>query len=828
MAEAASTKIALLVPKAVAKAAEFYGSQLGWRVFPLYEMSDAGVCSCKKGGECPTPGKHPRVSIPKGEEHPATADVSQIKKWWTKWPKANIGVWLAGSNLIVLDIDRNEKKDGFKGLADIMAYESVSELPKTLTCATPSGGQHLYFQFCEGVANKANSLGPGLDTWHSAHYVIVPPSNHVKGIYAWMDGATDKPAMFPEWLKPKPREDSTAVDVAKRGKGRPPKERLDPSDPEDVERLSYALQFVDATNRDLWVMVGFAIARAFDWADAGFGVYDKWSATAHNYDEKKTREQYYKQSKTIPPNPITTASIFEWARQHSNYKAWTPTDARPYDIREKPSDELSTLIDVGRVIHDFPIYQRSSKLVEIVPVNQNIEDDDGHWFPKGSYMLREVGPDQLSTRILPQKCRWLRMTKKGWKPGKVSRDLSTAFLNIGNWPTANKLRAFVQHPTLRDDGTLLKDPGYDKQSGLFLTEHIDIQVKHKPTRDDAIKALKKMMHPFHEFKWVDGTVSMVALMSGLFTVGIRHLFDDGVPLFAIDAPRPGSGKTKLVKAISNLWFGRTMATTPYSNDHEEMKKHLASMLLNGDRVVLFDNVHPAVRVNDPTLNALLTSGRVTFRELGTQRMLEFDSSTTFFMTGNNLKIVGDMLRRTIKMQIDPEGLHPANRKFKIDPLEDYVLAHRAELLSAALTVLTAFFRAGCPVAKGITPIASFERWSGILRNLLLWLELDDLKECISQGYEQDDESLEIEHLLRLLFEMPELIADGLSSAMLLPMLENNKALKDAMIPFMNERGGGGISHPRVVTTVLSQVAKIPVDKKRLLRLGPVWVVRDEE
>lgn len=818
-----------LLPKSVAKAAEFYASQFKWRVFPLYEMAGPGICSCKNGSECRTPGKHPRIAIPKepGAQHPSTTDVEIVKKWWKKWPTANIGVWLQDSGIVVLDIDKNDKKDGFKGLQEIMSYENQSTLPATLTCDTPSGGKHLYFQFTEGVPNKANALGPGLDTWHTAHYVIVPPSNHVKGIYCWVPGQ-DAPAPYPEWLKPKSRTEPEEAGGTRRGRGRPAKERLDPKDPEDIERLKHALKHVDSTNRDIWVSVGFAIARAFDWNDAGFQIYNEWSATAHNYDPKKTSEQYFKQSKIVPTKPITTASIFEWAQGNPSYKGWERVDNRPYDIRELSSDQLGTLIDMETIISAFPIYQRGPKLVEIVPVNQEGGLRDGeYWFPKGSYVLREVMPDQLATRILPAKVRWLKKTMKGWKPAAVSIPLSSSFLNIGNWPSAQKLRAFTQHPTLRDDGTLITERGFDKKSGLFLTDNIPVIVDPKATIKDALKALKVLMHPFHEFKWIDASVSQAAMLAAIFTVGIRHLFEEGVPLFAVDAPRQGSGKSKLVKAISNLWFGRPMATTPYSNDHEEMKKHLASMLLNGDRVVLFDNVHPAVRVNDPTLNALLTSGRVTFRELGSQRMLELDSAATFFMTGNNLKIIGDMIRRTIRMQIDPEGLHPMDRKFKIDPLEGHIIEHRVKLLSAALTILVAFFNAGCPKPKGVVPIASFERWSEVIRNLILWLGMDDVKESISQGYEQDDESMEIEHLIKLLADIPELCADGLTSTMILPMLENNKALKDAMIPFINERSAMGITHPRVITTILQQVAKIQVDKKRLLRLGPVWVIREE-
>lgn len=816
-----------LLPKTVAKAAEFYAARFGWRVFPLYEMSSSGVCSCSKGADCKTPGKHPRVSIPSGEAavHPASTDLKQIAAWWRKWPHANIGVWLEGSDLIVLDIDKNDKKDGFQGLEEIMAFERES-MPSTLTCLTPSGGKHLYFKFTDGVPNKANALGPGLDTWHTAHYVIVPPSNHIKGVYAW-EGGVEKIGDYPEWLKPKARGAVGVVRVGgTRPRGRPPKERLDPSDPEDVARITHALKHVDATNRDIWVSVGFALARAFDWSDAGFEVYRAWSSSAHNYDAKQTEEQYRKQSKVVPPNPITTASIFEWAKQHPNYKGWVRVDDRPFEIRERPDDTLDTLKAVGELIPEFPIYQRGPKIVEIVPVNQNLQTDFG-WFPKGSYILREVSSLQLATRILPSKVRWLLLRRDGWAAGPCSTLLCAALLGIGNWPKAKKLRAFVQHPTVRDDGSLVSEIGFDERSGLFVTEKLEVVVPDKPTKREAQAALKILEEPFSEFKWIDGNVSRAALLSAVLTVGVRHLFDEGVPLFAIDAPRQGSGKTKLVKSISNMWFGRPMAVTPYSSDQEEMKKHLAAMMLNGDRVVLFDNVHPMVKVNDPTLNALLTSGRMTFRELGSQRMLEMDTSATYFMTGNRLKIIGDMIRRTIKMHIDPEGLHPMDRQFKIDPLESWVLTHRSELVSAALTVVRAFFVAGKPETKGIRPLPSFEKWSLIVRNCLLWLGMDDVAECIRQGYEDDDESMEMEHLMKALCEIPQMF-DGIGSLDLSPIVDNSQALKNALLPHIHERHHGSVSNPQVIKEALSCVVNIPIEGKVLKRIGSIWKIVEAE
>jgi hypothetical protein len=447
-------KIINLLPKTVAKAAEFYASQFGWRVFPLYEMSPSGVCSCSKGGECRVPGKHPRVSIPSGENavHPGTSNVEQIRAWWKKWPEANIGIWLEGSNVLVLDIDKNDKKDGFKGLADIMAYEKQTALPPTLVCKTPSGGEHHYFKLCEGVPNKANSLGPGLDTWHSGHYVIVPPSNHVKGIYDWVGDASDI-LDYPEWLKPRSRQ----PDAAPAKRGRPAKEHLDIGDPDEVARLAHALKFVDNSNRDLWVSVGFAIARAFDWSEAGFQIYDEWSCAAHNYDEKKTREQYFKQSKVVPrprPSPPT---------QSSNGLGSTPitkAGSRPTTGRTRSVSAMPTTFKCWSISEtSFMIFQFTSADLSLSRLFRSIKTEasptEELGFPKDLMFYERSVLCSWLLESSPTRVRWMRKSAKGWRATSVNIALCSAFLDIGNWPKAHKLRAFVQHPTLRDDGTLL-------------------------------------------------------------------------------------------------------------------------------------------------------------------------------------------------------------------------------------------------------------------------------------------------------------------------------------------------------------------------------------
>lgn len=167
----------------------------GFRVFPVYEPTAKG-CSCKQGETCGSVGKHPRVSE---WQKVATTDEKQIKQWFQKWQRANIGIVTGkGSNVIVLDVDTN--KGGDAGLSEL--FED-SDLPETLTAKT-GNGFHFFFQTIDNieVKNSVIKLGEGLDIRGENGFVVAAPSLHRNGKrYAWMNAA--KPCPLPEHLKEK-------------------------------------------------------------------------------------------------------------------------------------------------------------------------------------------------------------------------------------------------------------------------------------------------------------------------------------------------------------------------------------------------------------------------------------------------------------------------------------------------------------------------------------------------------------------------------------------------------------------------------------------------
>ena len=160
------------------KAALAYGV-MGWPIIPLYHVID-GRCSC--GRDCDSPGKHPQV---KDWPSRATCDVGKIRRWWKRWPDANIGLACGPADLVVVDLDERPEYSGLENWQQLGIDDSGA-----VVSLTPSGGQHLLFKRGgRDLDNSEGDLPQGIDIRGIGGQIVLPPSNHVKGQYAWDVGA---------------------------------------------------------------------------------------------------------------------------------------------------------------------------------------------------------------------------------------------------------------------------------------------------------------------------------------------------------------------------------------------------------------------------------------------------------------------------------------------------------------------------------------------------------------------------------------------------------------------------------------------------------------
>lgn len=130
---------------------------------------------------------HPKTKtplIPEWQNY-ASNDPAQIRKWWTKWPNANIGIHTGKSGLVVLDVD--PRNGGNESLANLITIHGGEFLSKA-EVITGGGGKHYYYAVNENETRQLpSSLGNGLDLLCGKKYVIAPPSIHPSGnVYAWL------------------------------------------------------------------------------------------------------------------------------------------------------------------------------------------------------------------------------------------------------------------------------------------------------------------------------------------------------------------------------------------------------------------------------------------------------------------------------------------------------------------------------------------------------------------------------------------------------------------------------------------------------------------
>lgn len=152
----------------IADLAAAYASR-GWAVIPLFGLQ-GGVCTCRDGKDCTSPGKHPKWS---GWQNRGITEAGEAAMVFLENPTDNLGIVCGASELIVVDIDSEEGE----------RTAAQWSLPPTLEARTRRG-RHLYFR---ARGQSINSVKfSGLDVKAGNGFVVAPPSARVDGgQYAW-------------------------------------------------------------------------------------------------------------------------------------------------------------------------------------------------------------------------------------------------------------------------------------------------------------------------------------------------------------------------------------------------------------------------------------------------------------------------------------------------------------------------------------------------------------------------------------------------------------------------------------------------------------------
>lgn len=332
--------------------------------------------------------------------------------------------------------------------------------------------------------------------------------------------------------------------------------------------------------------------------------------------------------------------------------------------------------------------------------------------------------------------------KNGWVPTNPPKEVARIILaREGEW-AFRRLAGVITTPTLRPDGSILAEPGYDADTQLLLLEPPPLPpMPERPGREDALEALETLERLLTEFPFASQASRSVAI-SAIVTLVVRGSHSNA-PMHVATAPVAGSGKTFIFDIASAVGTGEPAPVMAAGRTEEETEKRLIGALLTGQSVITIDNVNG--ELGGDLLCQAIERPIVSLRALGSSKLFKVESRATFYATGNNIHLVGDMTRRVIVCSLDPNTERPELRKFKANPF-DMAIADRGRFIAAALIICRAYALAGYPAQR--PPLASFEGWSKSVRSALCWLGLADPVETMESARADDPNTTALRTLLR--------------------------------------------------------------------------------
>jgi hypothetical protein len=676
-------------------------------------------------------GKEPAVDRWREE---ATTDPETIRSWWGEFPEDNIGIACGPAPAPwVLDCDDHSAVARVDAL--FQEHGGLAERPLVSRTAK---GLHLLFAGRDDLRNTIKRL-PGVDTRGTGGYIVAPPSVHPSGhVYEWAYYSDAPLHAPPEYL----------ADLF-RSRAMPQRREHDLPNRTEVVTRVILQEYVNSTKNEQLRDAAQRILDGVSWSPKGqrdgvmhslvgsLGVFiaDKYDADIDPSDLSVFRASL----QAVTEEGVNRATDEQWlagkfaasdARPfHADLKAEQKEQAK--QAREELDEMIATApqgpLEISFTLQDFvmvrqavealsrdrAIYHRARKLV-------TISTDDSH--PDAGPQIHELKDPTIAEK-LSQVAVFIMYDDDGRKTIAIPPKTVAQVSSRGEWPGVRPLAGFVPAPTLRADGTLLAKEGYDPTSRLYLVRTVPVFVPDAPTKDEAIAARNFLLELVCDFPFTSDADRAVWL-SLVLTRACRLAVNGPTPVFAFDAPTPGSGKSLLAELACAIALGKKQRTTawPRNNGDDEIAKMLLAAALQGHDCMFFDNVKSAF--GGGPLEMVITSAGISGRILGSTEMAEAPFAVTWIATGNNLRVADDMLRRTLWCRVDPNRPDPENRTgFKYPNVMEHVLANHERYLSAALTLLRAFIVAGKPSTA--RRLGSFEAWAETIAGAVVWVGLPD-------------------------------------------------------------------------------------------------------
>ena len=344
---------------------------------------------------------------------------------------------------------------------------------------------------------------------------------------------------------------------------------------------------------------------------------------------------------------------------------------------------------------------------------------------------------QSLTRELSVAATWEKQDGRndGWVPCDPPARPIAILHNATDFRHLPVLAGVARQPYFAPDGTLVSQPGYSAKSKVFSVFDPAAFAMPAPTLEaarEALALLEGLNYEFHFANPWDKAGMVSAQLTAAVRFSLRH-----APAIHFRARDIASGKTYGCELVSCFASPAPSEKVSYPTTSEEATKVILSLLMKGPAVVEFDDMD-SDWLPHGSLKRMLTAEFVTDRILGYSKTATVSTKALFLGSGNNVGPIGDMRRRVVTINLDPECDTPATITYKNNPVAT-VKQNRGKYVAAALTIIAAWRAAGCPRAN-VSPIATYGMWSDYCREPLIWLGYPDPATSLLDQVQNDPDS----------------------------------------------------------------------------------------
>lgn len=743
--------------KMIDAALEYF--DMGLKPIPLCWPDENGQCGCHKKHTKPKEiGKAPLLG--NGYENIEVTE-ERIEEWWSKWPNANIGILLEPSNLLVVDMD-----------GETAVKEGQKRLPLAPTLQS-GNGEHRWF-LSPGIFTRSTKRGKSrqIDLLSSG-YTIAPPSKHRNGKhYTWTVYPSELSSSGVDLDLP-PDDITLTMQYLANSKKAFTKYEFEST---NLPKVNVRSEPISSYLKQL-IIDGNVNGKHPSRSEAQFDAINRMIAAG--WDPEKIGsvllDPEYRIGDKIQERGPGKAEEFaaqEIARAHSTFDPtpWEKTKRKKHlslvptanavrkpepieDIEREDHAKVHPFFQKKHIINitDQPIHTLSDAAWDAL-----LEKNDPPQLFVRNWMMTEIRVDEMGNAKLMEVtkpalrgrldryAKWMKWKKKGegfdevptQPPLYVVEDM----LHDPNMPLP-EINGITHAPVFSPSGKCKTTPGYDPESRMYYIDGNSLEipeVSEEPSKNEVIEALDLLVNEvLIDFPFKD-RASRVHSLAAIFLPFCRPMVKGPTPLHLIDAPKRGTGKSLLARAIHMIATGMDAPVDKFPKTEEETDKKIVSILKDGRPIVVLDNASGSVERD--SLNAVLTSTRYSGRILGKSEMIDLQNFVTWIMTGNNVDLNGDIHRRVVWIRLDAGMDRPyarRNREFQHPDLLDWIQENRSQILWAVITLIQNWVAKGKP-ASG-ERLGSFEGWSKVLGGILKAAGVDGFLENKDELFDMADQ-----------------------------------------------------------------------------------------